>query len=374
MMTLDPTSVQITQRYQAHHFTHEEAIEACIRIIEDHSKSFAFAARLLPTQMREDVAVLYAWCRRVDDAIDESDPSDVQDALSILTHQLNEVYADELTEAVQRDFILRSLRSVVKRCHIPKHYPNELLEGMKMDVAGTQYQDLDTLYLYCYRVASVVGLMMCHIMQIKSDIALHHAAHLGLAMQLTNICRDVREDWELGRLYLPAELLKKTAVSRCVPSTQELSKMLTIHQNLRGENSKGGLYDHQAIPDVLCQASQETTLTLLRLADQSYQRGYQGIAYLPWRPSIAIHAAGVIYQDIGRIIRDQGCDPLSPRAFTTKARKVWLAMKVIGMRSMRGMGYVLSLRWLHVHQSLNKPQRTLTFVELMESEINPHAD
>ena len=361
MLTLDPLSVASSRDRQtsapAVQMSHEEAIIECTRVIEHHSKSFAFAARLLPPKMRADVAVLYTWCRRVDDAIDESSPEEARRQLSSLRRQLDDVYADEPSDRIQHDFVLRALRNVVERCHMPRHYHDELLAGMKMDVEGVHFRDLDTLYLYCYRVASVVGLMMCHIMGVKTDRALNYAAHLGLAMQLTNICRDVREDWGLGRLYLPAELLKETQTAQDMRSTQQLSTLLAHEHRSHGER-----YGDQSLPESIRKPAQEVTTTLLNHADHSYQLGYAGIAYLPWRPALAIHAAGMIYQDIGRVIRAQEADPLEARAFTTKARKLWLTARVLGVRAIKMLGSAFTLRWLR-SSTLRKPHRTLTFAE-----------
>ena len=172
------------------------------RVINRHSKSFAFALRLLPAHRRDDVAMLYAWCRYVDDAVDLAPPHRQQQALAKLRRELTMVYGTTtLTSPV-----LGGFQQVVRRRRIPRGYPEALVEGMAMDVSGTRYRDLEHLLLYCYRVAGVVGLMMCHVLGVRDAVgarALHHAAHLGIAMQLTNICRDVAEDWERNRLYIP---------------------------------------------------------------------------------------------------------------------------------------------------------------------------
>jgi phytoene synthase len=174
--------------------------------IERHSKSFALASRLLAPRAGRDAALVYAWCRRADDAIDEDGPEPPAAALARLRAELAALYADG-PPGYAAD--ASEFSEVLRRTRIPWRYPAELLAGMEMDVSGRVYRTIDELLVYCYRVASTVGLMMCHVMGVSDPAALRYAAHLGLGMQLTNICRDVREDWQRGRLYLPDELLAR---------------------------------------------------------------------------------------------------------------------------------------------------------------------
>src|SRR5262249_42093297 len=101
----------------------------------------------------------------------------------------------------------RCFQAVVQECAIPVRYPTGLLDGFEMDVVGTRYDTLGDLERYAYRVAGTVGLMLCHVMGVRDERALPHAAALGIAMQLTNVCRDVAEDWALGRVYVPTAFL-----------------------------------------------------------------------------------------------------------------------------------------------------------------------
>lgn len=159
-------------------------------VLAQHSKSFAAAARLLPAECREDVAVVYAWCRLCDDAIDRAPAAEQQAALCRSRAQLDAIYDGE----PQSDPILCAFQQVVDKRQVPKSYPLELLAGMEMDAVGTRYDHLDSLLLYCHRVAGTVGLMMCHVMGLRDAAALTNASHLGIAMQLTTISRDVAED------------------------------------------------------------------------------------------------------------------------------------------------------------------------------------
>ncbi|MCA9565215.1 MAG: phytoene/squalene synthase family protein, partial [Myxococcales bacterium] len=191
----------------------DPAVAECNAIIAANSKSFHLASRLLPEDVRQRAVVIYAWCRRVDDAIDECPPGTEQEALARLHDELNAVYAEpgdsqgESQVDIDHDVILRAFRSVVRERRIPRQYPADLLEGMRWDVEGRRYRTIETLYHYCYCVAGTVGLMMSHVMGVRRESALRNATHLGMAMQLTNICRDVVEDWQRGRLYLPESWL-----------------------------------------------------------------------------------------------------------------------------------------------------------------------
>jgi phytoene synthase len=173
----------------------------CRTIIAAHSKSFALASALLPAGLRDDIAATYAFCRRCDDAVDTG-PGDPIAAVRRLRAELASIYDGE----AQAEPVLGAFQDVVRRRGIPQEYPRELIEGMAMDAMGARYETFDDLDLYCYRAAGVVGLMLCHVMGVRDERALAHATHLGMAMQLTNICRDVREDAARGRRYVPDTL------------------------------------------------------------------------------------------------------------------------------------------------------------------------
>jgi phytoene synthase len=254
-----------------------------------HSKSFALAGKLLPADCRDDAAVVYAWCRRCDDAIDLAGKAQRAGALAKMQRELDYLFAGR----AQSDPTLAAFQEVVQRRCIPERYPRELLEGMRMDVEGTRYATLDELLVYCFRVAGTVGLMMCHVMGVGDPRALRRAAHLGIAMQLTNICRDVAEDWDDGRLYLPRELLHGVPVE----------------------------------VDLADAAVARAVKSLLERADGFYQSGDEGLAALRFRCAVAIRAARLIYSDIGRVIARRRFDVTAGRAFVSLGRKVWLALR-----------------------------------------------
>ena len=286
--------------------------------IEHHSKSFALAAKLLPPKVNHDAVVLYAYCRRADDMIDLCAPSEQLTRLAQLRAELSSVYA----RAPQSDPLLAAFAQVIEDCAVPRAYLDELLLGMEMDSLRVRYHTLADVLLYAYRVAGVVGLMMCHVMGVRRSEALRHAAHLGMAMQLSNIARDVGEDWERGRLYLPDEVLPGVA--------DRLGAPLAM------------------LPRGAVAAAVER---LLGLADGFYASGDRGIRDLPWRAGFAVRAARAIYARIGREIERRGFDPLAGRAVVPTWRKVWLALGAGGRqlvtwatRPVRAPGRILELR------------------------------
>ncbi|HEX4384592.1 MAG TPA: phytoene/squalene synthase family protein [Myxococcales bacterium] len=257
-------------------------VEACREVLARKSKSFALAARLLPPGVGDDAAVVYAWCRRADDLIDEGPADDT--ALGRLHEELASIYAGRPQPEPQ----LAAFQEVALRRAIPRAYLEELLEGMAMDVRGTAYRTLPELLLYCHRVAGTVGLMMCHVMGVRDSWALPRAAHLGLAMQLTNIARDVQEDAARGRTYLPASLL--------------------------------GAGDLKARAEPAVRA-------LLAEADRFYASADQAIPFLDFRCGLAVRTARLVYAEIGRRVEAQGCDVTAGRAVVSGPRKLLLVLK-----------------------------------------------
>jgi phytoene synthase len=275
------------------------AAELCARTLAQHSKSFALAGKLLPKQARRDAAVLYTYCRMVDDAVDLTEPTEQPAELAKLLGALDSVYRGES----QTDVRLRAFQELVARHALPREYPEELLAGMAMDTEGVCYQTLDDLLLYCHRVAGVVGLMMCHVLGVADSRALRNAAHLGIAMQLTNICRDVAEDWQRGRLYLPLEELRA-----------------------QGSRALTGLR-FGPLPESARKPIANVTRRLLSEAARFYRSGDAGIPALPWRAAFSVRAARLIYAAIGDRILRRGYDAFSMRAVVPTWAKLLLIAK-----------------------------------------------
>ena len=271
--------------------TNQPANALARRILAHHSKSFAFAGRLLPAWCRDDAAALYAWCRRCDDAVDgPRDMATRAAAVVQLRTELARIYGD----GVETDAVLAGFQEVVRRHAIPRRCAEDLIAGMAMDVGTVRYRTFDQLLLYCYRAAGTVGLMMAHIMGVRDPLALLRAADLGIAMQLTNICRDVAEDAERDRTYLPADVL----------------------EGCRRLHDPGGEVG-RAVAE------------LLRRADDFYASADAALPALPLRCAIGIRAARLIYADIGRVIARRHFDVRAGRAVVSRGRKTWLALRAL---------------------------------------------
>lgn len=176
-------------------YKHAEAVTA------EHSKSFHFASGLLPEEKRSAVRALYAFCRTVDDIVDESADEERESRLDYWRGMIEHgSFADnDLTAVAWAD--------ALTRYHIPRHYALQLIDGVNRDLIQARYQNFDELATYCYGVASTVGLMSMYIVGFKNNTAVPYAIKLGVALQMTNILRDVGEDYHNGRLYLPREEL-----------------------------------------------------------------------------------------------------------------------------------------------------------------------
>lgn len=175
-----------------------------------HSKSFSLASGLLPEEKRSAVRALYAFCRTVDDIVDEVESKKDRDfeldywrtvveSTSAATLRPAQDYAGDMVAAAWTDTLVRY--------HIPRHYALQLIDGVARDLSQSRYQTFDDLATYCYGVASTVGLMSMYIVGFKNNEAVPYAIKLGVALQMTNILRDVGEDYRNGRLYLPREEL-----------------------------------------------------------------------------------------------------------------------------------------------------------------------
>ena len=179
----------------------------CARITRESSSNFYYAFKLLPAQRRGALYATYAFCRFVDDIADDEQVREPAALLGRWREELERVYGGVPTRAVSR-----ALADSVRRFSIPRHYFDEIIDGVEMDLTRKRYQTFAQLRLYCYRVASAVGLICIEIFGYRNPRARIYAENLGLAFQLTNIIRDVREDAERGRIYLPLEDLARFGV------------------------------------------------------------------------------------------------------------------------------------------------------------------
>ena len=274
------------------------ALEQCRWMIRMGSKSFSLAAKLFDSDTRDAAFFLYGWCRYCDDQVDDSGKTESQDELAKRVKALKENTISAFSFARQEEPVFVALQYIVHRYGIPVHYALELIEGMAMDARGTRYDTLKELLLYCYRVAGTVGLMMSHVMGLRDESALKHAADLGIAMQLTNIARDIIEDSAMGRIYLPLNWLKEAQIpptEMAAPKHRERLAMLSLR--------------------------------LLREADHYYRSGDSGLWYLSFRSACAVGAARHVYSEIGSLLLRKGARAWDQRTYVTEPLKVWVVAR-----------------------------------------------
>ena len=199
----------------------ENAYKYCESVTRLHAKSFYFAAKFLPEHKQRAVYPIYAFCRHVDDEIDEIGDGDEQAAIKAVEKwrsNLEEIYEgkktnEQLTTNDGQTKGFTAWHDLLQTYKIPLALPLDLVQGVLMDTTIKRYETFEELYIYCYRVASTVGLMSSEILGYSDENALGYAEAMGIGMQLTNILRDVKEDAARGRIYLPQEDLRAFKVS-----------------------------------------------------------------------------------------------------------------------------------------------------------------
>jgi phytoene synthase len=264
-----------------------------------HGQSFWMAARLIPASEREQLAGVYAWCRYTDDLVDHATCSwgdqlrvlGEWKALSQAAYEGSET-GIELLDVVMGEMAQRD---------VPFAYASNLIRGMRTDVVGARFESLGDLIGYCHDVASVVGLWTTELFGVHDRWTLDRAAMLGVAMQLTNIARDVGEDWDRGRVYLPESMLERYGVT----------------ERMIGETRRDGT----PLPAGYAELLEE----LMAIAETRYDEASDGIAKLPafFRPSVAV--ASRVYRGIHDVIRANGHDSIRQRAVTSDIARMTLA-------------------------------------------------
>jgi len=269
-------------------------LAACRNMMRGGSKSFFAAGLLLPAKVYRPASALYAFCRLADDAIDEADEhlSGKAAALARLRVRLDLAYAGTpVSHPADRAFA-----DAIARHDIPRALPESLLEGFAWDAENRRYEDIYALHAYAARVAGTVGAMMAVLMGARAPGAVARACDLGIAMQLTNIARDVGEDARNGRLYLPLTWLQAEGIE---PEAWLARPVFT-----------------PAVGRVIKR--------VLDAAEALYAKGALGIPHLPARCRPGIRAAGLIYAEIGRTLARSGYDSVTRRAHVPASRKAAL--------------------------------------------------
>ena len=267
------------------------------------SRSFFAAGRLLPRRVMQPATALYAFCRVADDWIDEG-----RGPMAALQHRLDRIYAG----APADDPADRALAVVVASHRLPRALLDGLLEGFAWDATGRRYEDLPALEAYAARVAGTVGAAMAVLMDVRDADRVARACDLGMAMQLSNIARDVGEDARAGRLYLPLSWLRESGID---PDTWLAHPVFT-----------------PALGAVVTR--------LVHTADTYYARADAGIAALPWDCRPGIGAARRLYASIGhKVVRAQG-NSIDTRAVVSARRKLALLGQALAASLMPGMAPV----------------------------------
>jgi phytoene synthase len=257
-------------------------------VLAHKARTFSFAGRFLPPAVRDDAALVYAFCRLVDDTADEAeDPGAAARALDRL--------GAELRGGAPARPLVAAFRDVAARLDLPLQSAEELLRGVRSDLGPVRIGGDAELIRYCYRVASTVGLMMCAVLGVRRREALPHAVDLGVAMQLTNIARDVAEDAERGRVYLPADRLRRAGVAQ--------------------EALVDGSADRRGVARVVTE--------ILQMADLYYRSADGGMRDIPARTRPAILVASRVYRAIGVRLRRRGCDAFAGRVVVPPGEKAF---------------------------------------------------
>lgn len=291
----------------------EKSYEYCESVTKFHAKSFYFAAKFLPKHKQKAVYPIYAFCRHVDDEIDEIGDGDEAEAIKSVEKwkaNLNFIYENDFNEQLttnsEQTQVFIAWKDLLTNYKIPQNLPLELVQGVLMDTTIKRYETFEELYVYCYRVASTVGLMSSEILGYADKNALEYAEAMGIGMQLTNILRDVKEDAEIGRIYLPQEDLRKFGV------TEEQIFAGKFDENFR----------------------QMMKFQVKRARDY-YEKGEKGIPMLEKDSRFTVLLASRIYGRILDKIEKLDYNVFSARAHTNKIQKlisipkIWFAARKI---------------------------------------------
>jgi phytoene synthase len=293
----------------------KEAYKYCESVTKENAKSFYFANKFLPKNKQKAVYALYALCRNVDDEVDEAEVNSPEEAIRAVEKwqkKLNRVYSGQwsvvggqmeensalstqhpLPFPQESELVMLAWEDMLQTYDIPEEIPLDLMKGVLMDTHINRYETFEELYIYCYRVASTVGLMSSEILGYADKIALEYAEALGIAMQLTNILRDIREDAEMDRIYLPQEDLRKFGVSE-----------EQIFANKINENFVN-LMKFQ-----------------IKRAREYYEKGEKGIPLLEKDSRFCVLLASRLYGQILDEIEKQNYNIFEQRAFTSKGQKL----------------------------------------------------
>ncbi|HSG18561.1 MAG TPA: squalene/phytoene synthase family protein [Anaerolineae bacterium] len=263
-----------------------EAYEYCAELTAIHSRSFSLATRLLPAEKRRAMRTLYAFCRVSDDIVDRPGP-DAGQRLEEWKLKIFSVQPDD------EDLVALAWADTRQRFAIPPRYAEQLIEGVGRDLVQNRYQTFDDLAAYAYGVASTVGLMSKHIIGYSGPRAIPYAIKLGVALQITNILRDVGEDQRAGRVYLPAQELAEYSLSEADLAVGEVSERWRQFMRFQIQRNR-----------------------------RLYAEAWPGIAMLHKDGRLAVAAAAGFYQEILSDIEAHDYDVFNRRAYLSGHAKL----------------------------------------------------
>ena len=263
--------------------------------IEKRAKTFYFASLFFSKKIQDDIKILYFFCRLIDD-IGDKDPKNSKLALDQLKRFKKDIYNQNSSDKIISEFI-----GLMTKYKINPWIPIDLINGVMSDLKKVEIRNFPELIEYSYKVAGTVGIMMCKIMAVKKKELRYYGIQLGVAMQLTNISRDVKEDLEKNRIYIPRDLRLKT---------NKHFRTLKENKFLQKEFSK----DLEKI---------------LEIADKIYNIAWIGIIKLPIKYRIPIAVASFLYQSIGTKIRKKNYNIWSERIYLTKTEKLIKTIQVM---------------------------------------------
>jgi phytoene synthase len=269
-------------------------LEYCTDKCRSSGSSFTSSFRFLPKEKREAMTVLYAYCREIDDVVDEcSDANVARTTLNWWRNEVAAIYGGKPTHPV-----CQALVPVAQQFRLPQEHLLEIIDGMEMDLDQPRYADFKSLQLYCYRVASVVGLLSAEIFGYTDRATLKYAHDLGIAFQLTNIIRDVGEDARRNRIYLPMDEMQQFGVTAA--DILQARETDNFHKLMAFQIERARRYYRQAFDH-------------LPAADRKAQRAGLIMAE--------------VYQAVLNEVARSGCHVLKERVSLTPTYKLWLAIK-----------------------------------------------
>ncbi|MFW9831507.1 MAG: phytoene/squalene synthase family protein [Candidatus Thorarchaeota archaeon] len=287
------------------------AYDYCMKLFANHAKSFHFASRYLEPEQRRSLAALYGFCRLADDFVDEVtlEPDQIETEIDELVEIVSRINSGETFDHP----VFQAFGHTQMKYRIPVKYLYELLEGVRMDAHRKEIETQEELDQYCFRVASTVGLSMCYIWRSIHPETLQRAADLGIAMQQTNILRDLAEDYDKGRIYIPLETRQKFRIRR------EDFEARKITPNFKQ------LLKHE-----------------IAIARANYASAEVGLRDLPPAAAFTIKVAARIYSNILNAIEKMDYQVFRKRAYVPKWKKFWIALRC-------RQEYVRELKELVIH-------------------------